>query len=234
MNQEDAWQVKSGMVAEPSRNSMQYARRLVSYIKDASTVRARVLEEWSSCPSVEEIRKLRKEWEELNDYCVRQRYIIGKIDDDKPMPVYAVPPHPDLIPARVQAPHTPRPIVTQGAHSAESVDVSKLTSSKELIVAVCSQFDISARALLDKSRLTEYTQARHFLFALFVARGATNGQAGLWLGGYDPASVRNGLKRLFSDHMQDPFVRTMWRKFAPAGFKEMRDHGEFMKAVKPR
>lgn len=234
MNATDDWQVKSGMTVEPSRNSMQYARRLVSYIKDPSTVRARVLEEWSSCPSVEEIRKMRKEWEELNDHCVRQRWIRDKIDDTKPMPVYAVPPHPDIIPARIRTPAIPRPIVTQGLHSAETVDVSKLTSSKELIVAVCSQFDLSARALLDRSMLAEYTQVRHFLFALFVARGATNGQAGIWLGGYDPSSVRNGLKRLFSDHMDDPFVRTMWRKFAPDRFKEMRDHGEFIKEVKTR
>jgi len=234
VNETDNWQVRSGMTSDPSRNAMQYVRRLVSYIKDPSTVRARTLEEWSTCPSIEEITKMRKEWEDLNDWRNRggvNAYTNEPVSDSP----YRLPVHPDLRPARAPRDYkAKRPPVTLTHTNQSIVDVSKLTSTIEVIVAVCVQFDVSAKALMEKSKLPEYVQVRHFLCALFLARGASKAQAGGYIGGYDRSAVRFGLKAMFNEHMEDPFVRTMWRKFAPPLFKEVRDLEAFEKHYKVR
>lgn len=201
----------------PHDRAEMYCKRLVSYIKDVSTVRVRCLDMFGRAPSIEEIaiwrsdhiRTLEKRAGER--ICFNDEIVIPKVlklpERPKPRPNNRI---------RQENPLTNKAFVHNDMRSASDV-----------VVACAAAFGLTYHDLCGESRLKQIVAPRHLAFAVLKARGNSYPNCGKHLGGRDHSTVIHGCRKFFDKGLRNPDMVKAWEKLAPCIFKAVRTFEEF-------
>lgn len=175
-----------------------YARRLASYLRDPSTIRARTMDLFGKSPSLEEIRRL---------------IPVRSVPVEKPKPV----------PVVKEAAPEPEPKVVQ----IPVIMSTPMKTPTEVIVACAKPFKLTYQDLEGPSRNAYVVKPRWLAFAVLKARGSSYSQIGKRVGGRDHSTIIHGIQRFFAKTINDPVYLAAWMKLAPCKFKMVRTLEEF-------
>ncbi|MFC0204711.1 helix-turn-helix domain-containing protein [Novosphingobium soli] len=237
------WFGVSGMPDRMPAEAQAYARRLTRYISDASTVRARTLEEFGQAPPVEKIRGWRAErvaeiegrraarkpdeFVNMEGRAANEDELeidldalgaaiaarLAKLEIVDTVP--AVPLRPSAAPLSPDLQQTlARPIRGQPR------------THREVVSHCARRFGLKAEDLLGSSRKRPVVRARQFTATLLRARGNSYPAAGRYLGNMDHSTVIHSVRTLFLVGMQDPDTVEAWMELAPCATKFARSPEE--------
>jgi hypothetical protein len=169
-----------------------YARRLASYIKDASTIRARTLDEYGQSPTLDRIKEMLREIaleKTMHDY------------GEAIAPSDAIPEPPPYIPPD-EPPVLPKDIVTDVAH--------RFRLSYDAVVSASRKADVKrVRFLLVALfRARGRAAASQFTFS--------NAQIGKWLGGRDHSTIRHAEQQWPELAKRHPRYAEVYREYITA------------------
>lgn len=181
-----------------------YARRLASYIRDASTIRARTLDMFGHAPSLDSIRGM-VEFEQRERKARSEHYYggTGLIDDDgrpwkprslvQPLPskrVYVLEPQPT--PGEAE----PLPLPET---------LPALFSPAEIIESVAKAYGQTKADMMSRVRTRRIAHVRSAVCYVLKQRGNSFPQIGRWLGGRDHSTIIDACERF-----EDRATATDW------------------------
>ncbi|AOR77205.1 helix-turn-helix domain-containing protein [Novosphingobium resinovorum] len=233
------WFASSGFTDEEPSTANGYAQRLIRYIRDPSTVRARVMDRFSSAPPIENIRQWRSDWERLVEHRKSMRApeefqeeagLSSDIPDEDPDEVFAqLAAHIVVDPFTLPVPAAPAP-AAEFAPPGRSMDDEPINTSarnhREVIERCARRFDLTAEALLGGSRKRPIARVRQFTAAVLRARGNSYPQVGRYLNDMDHSTVIHAVRATFFVNMRDPAFVTAWMAEAPCVTKFARSPQE--------
>ena len=231
------WYGQSGLPDNDAGTPNAYARRLVRYISDPSTVRARTLDAYGKAPTREMISNWRdawvaeKEWgrlarspeEENEDNLVDQictsvaQRIVG-LEVDLP----AV--------ANDQPDTTPREPV-----ALPSIDRSVPLATISEVLAECARVaSVTVVDIVGPSRFAIVVRARQFAATVLRARGNSYPNVGRYIGDRDHSTIMHSVQQFFEIGILDPKYERAWMALAPCVTKMARSKAELDILMVPR
>lgn len=196
-----------------------YAERLVRYISDPSTVRARVLEQFGRAPAIDKITAMRAEHVRIEQARKRQFRI-------------------EAWPEKEPEPRAPKPapvkIAAKPTKSPKSVVYWRdmpMNTAREVIAAVAAAMGVDARDIIGPSRVGKIVRPRHLAATILKARGNSYPQVARFLGRSDHSSAFNSVHKFFCVMMRDPMVASLWHDMAPAHVKHVKTLDEYKAVV---
>ena len=228
------WFSQSGIPDTDPGSANAYARRLVRYIADPSTVRARTLDAYGKAPSREMISNWRAAWvaekdwrkevrspedfddeaERIDKLCasIAQRIIGGDVEPAAPAN--------DLTPTV--------PPLTAGSFDLEAyVERPVLPVTYTDVLADCARFTgISVEELVGASRKAPIVRARQFAATVLRARGNSYPCVGRYLGDRDHSTIIHAVHKFFDLGLRDPMYVRAWMAVAPCVAKIARSADE--------
>jgi hypothetical protein len=198
---------------------LDYARRLVRYISDPSTVRVRVLERHGIAPPVERIRSLRQEWVEVIEHRAGHNYTYGMTDAERRAEERRSQPAPKPTPPPALKPPTlklvePEPQPAPEPEPQEPKQYVMITPA-DVIDAVADICDVSHGEIIGTLRDQEFVKPRNLVCALLRARGGSLTNIGKRIGGRDHSTVMNSLRKFFDRDLRFDTIRRGWMHLAP-------------------
>ena len=213
-----------------------YAQRLVQYISDPSTVRARTLDEYGKAPPVATIRGWRDNHVAVLEARRAARAPDADLDwcDDDTI---------DLAIAERLAVETTAATVSFNASCGESAaeganDASddedhvvsetrrQALTSAEVIQACAARCGVSAEDMVGPSRKTHIVKARQFAATVLRARGNSYPAIGRFIGDRDHSTMMYSVGAFFAVAKRDPFYISAWMSEAPCVAKIARTAAE--------
>lgn len=168
-----------------------YAKHLSRYISDASTVRARVMDEYGRAPSVDSIREMQDR--------ARASAIVADDDgveseDFRVTGIVDIGPTPKVQPPEKKAaPATPLEIIADIARRM-NVDIADMTGP-------------------GRRRFGQLARALHLAAGVLRARGNSYPQIGKWLGGRDHSTIINLDKKLPRTMAKHPEIAKLYQDY---------------------
>lgn len=203
------------------------ARRLASYISDASTVRVRVLDQFGRAPKVERIRQMRAEY--LRERELRIASLSLDPLEEEPTwfkPLSLVKP-PKIAVDKLVLTH-------YADSSSEGTDEPRpdwrevrLITASDVIHACSLVFDVSIGEILGETRQRDVAHARHLAATILKARGGSYPQVAYRLNRGDHTTVMNSLKSFFGAVIRREGMEEIYDHLAPTAFVGIRTIGEF-------
>lgn len=177
---------------------MTYARRLASYIKDASTIRARTMDEYGRAPTIDQIKEMQAEHRRM-----AQMHDYGEAIEENDFQVDTLFREPEnkkavKIPP-FQLRNRPKPI-----------------DYREVIAAVANSAGYSISAIVGNSRIDEIAAVRCICICLLSERGNSFSQIGKWLGGRDHTTISHSKKRLSHFVGKYPSIGRVYHEYRAA------------------
>lgn len=178
------------------QSHMVYARRLASYIKDPSTVRARTLSEYGAAPTIDQIRAMRAE-----HIRITQMHDYGEAIEESDFQVegffrdYVKTPKIPVFEARGR----PAPV-----------------GHKEAVADIAGRFGYSLGDIAGTSRIDKIAAVRCICICLLKERGNSLSQIGQWLGGRDHTTVSHSTKRLSHFVGKYPSIGRVYHEYRAA------------------
>ena len=227
------WFACGGLPEREAKSANAYAQRLIRYIADASTVRARCLDEFGTAPPVEKIRRWRADWARLVERRRAQRaaHDYGEEDpdldaaNDDPAPSDTFEAFCATVALRLAAIEAPQPGAPP-AEQAPRLPRAPLRTHGEVIERCAVLCGVSPEAVLGMSRKHAVVRARQLAATVLRARGNSYPQVGRFLGGIDHSSVIHAVRVLFDVKMRDPAMVEAWMIAAPCAAKFARSAEE--------
>lgn len=224
-NSHHDWFARSGFpFVSEDRDCTVYVRRLVRYISDASTVRARTLDHFGYAPDLPTIRKLRQEWLDeiayrtaaLNTYgewraLKRNKARAEKMQAAREVKLRIVPKEPPPLPVEQKA--EPLPVAARG---------HMLRTATDVIDACADACGVSHGELIGTMRDRPIAKARNLCAAVLRARGNSLNITGRLLGKRDHTTIINAIHRFFTREMEQPEFAAAWASLAPCVMKAAR------------
>lgn len=183
------------------------ASRLVQYISDVSTVRMHVLNEFGRAPSREEIREMRREFQEY-----RRKMADWLTIEEWPEEAQQKAPQ--------KAPEPKNPCVIEKP----AVFWWKLPSNtaREVIRVCALAMDCTLEEVLGPKRVQRICVARHLAATILKARGNSYPQVARHLGRTDHSSSINSVEKFFDVVIRDPMAADVFDRIAPKEFRGIR------------
>lgn len=155
-----------------------YALRLSKYIKDASTVRARTMEQFGRAPSIDDIRDMIAEQARVKAL-EHNTYLLPKHDGR----------FKSTLPKLVAAP--PPPVAEEPPFDAPPW-VGGFLDVKDRITKVAQSFGLTYDDIVGRNRRPYICNVRYLVIVLLIERGNSRSKIGQWLGGRDHSTICNG------------------------------------------
>lgn len=213
------WFGSSGFPDNLPSDARAYAKRLITYISDASTVYARTMNEFGKSPPKEMIRKWRAEY-------------VAEVEGRKA----AVAPAPDLeysddadaifaaIAERlvVDGHVKPEPLILGPAIESVVVEPAALVPGvmptrlppvtiTEIVEDCAARIGVSTEDILSRRKSNEIAHARQFAATVLRARGSSYPAVGRILGGRDHSTMMHAVKAFFRRLETDPRYLYAWQ-----------------------
>lgn len=240
------WFATSGLPDYLPNSAASYAQRLVRYISDASTVRARVMEQYGRAPAVDQIRGWRADWLALvasradgrngDDY--DEEYGLDASNDDD-FPGWAPAP---ILPARTakDIDHVPEPVIAavepQPAQRPAAIpkpNFGRAITKREIMEQCAATCGVPLEDILGHSRNRRLVHARQFTAAILRARGNSYPQIGAILD-RDHSTIIHAVRSFFYVVAREPAFAAAWMKLAPCMTKVARTPAELDKLLRVR
>jgi len=195
-----------------------YAQHLISYLRDDSTVRARVADRYGTKLSIAEIAALRLEAEVSR---ARREHVV-RVDEPEDSDAYDF---------RMSA----RPFRWQDEAIAEDcnlaaqreekareaaaafVRTTRHVSTPKLLAAIGLVVGVPAADLCGGGRAVRIMRGRCLAYAVLRGRGHPWAQVSAMLGGRTHASAIHGARQFFDRWIREPDLLSAWRSLAPCG-----------------
>lgn len=191
------------------------AERLVKYISDASTVRARVLDHYGRAPKIEAIRKLR------DDHLVRQEQLRAYFDvGEEESELEPFKPASLVKTVARTAPVAPVEIVLK-------VPSQQLHTASDVIQACARCMVVPVSDILGRSRYRRHAYARHLIAAVLKARGSSYPQIAARLKRDDHTTIMSGVRKFFSAVIRDERIAAAYDRMVPPAFQGVRTFDAF-------
>lgn len=177
----------------PIDTAHHYAEYLASYISDPSTIRSHTLDQFGMAPNMEAIQEMRAKviasraqpWNGL----MGDKYIGSKYDIVEPVqPVAKVIP---FVPRNRPPPLDPDEIIKQ----------------------IANELGSSYSEIIGKSKPRRVTRVRFLIAGLFVERGNSYSQTGMFLGGRDHKTAHHACNVLRDMLKRDPALTAIYKKY---------------------
>ncbi|AIT81239.1 helix-turn-helix domain-containing protein [Novosphingobium pentaromativorans] len=234
------WFASCGLPDSEPVTAAAYAQRLVRYISDASTVRARVLDRYTTAPSLEKIRGWREDWTGL----VASRAALRAVDeeewaeeaDDEPEQDYAR-----------SIGHLASSVVERSRRLAvvlrrenvvppppvKRVPAWPAITINDVMERCGDPFGITVGEIIGKSRKRDIVRVRQLTATVLRARRNSYPQIGRFMGGRDHSTAIHSVKAFFDVGMRDQAFVDAWMANAPCVLKAARsaDELDFMMGV---
>lgn len=203
-----AWRHTGGLpdlndsTCEGPGSRQRYAKRLVRYISDPSTVQVRTLERYGEPRiSISLIQKWREQWlKEIGKY---------KAPEEEPKPVEVSEPI-QLFPA---APVTPK----------EHAD--------QIIQKVADKFNFTFGEVIGTMRQRHFVYARNMACALLYARYGNYNNVAKRMNRRDHSTIISAVGFFFERDLNVSHVRKIWMQLAPPEIREITSLYEFLKVT---
>lgn len=225
-----AWFAQGGLADTEDYDATAHARRLVRYISDASTVRARTLDRYGTAPPIATIRKMRDSWTGIVAARAASRTCANVPDepelmagDDEYFDDIS-----DAIAALAvrsqRAAQPPRRVVVAAPGLPVVLPPPLLipVTQREILARCAAVCGLTAEDILGKSRKAVVVRARQFVTTVLRARGNSYPMVGRYLGGVDHSTVIHSVRTFFNRGIQDPAYVTAWMSEAPCAMKMVR------------
>jgi chromosomal replication initiator protein len=208
-----------------------YAARLVTYIRDNSTVRARVADRFgrSRLPSIERIAEIRSETIALREEIAR-RY-----DVDEPTEAdefdFCPTSEPFSVRTAVRRRRDQQARLEQlsrlhRAEEARARQIVTVANPRTMLENVIRFRGISRAILLSRSRFRKDVQNRTLAYALMRTCAVSWPVIGRMMGGRDHTTIMDGARVFFERDRHDPELSAAWEKLAPCIFRAVRTFEE--------
>jgi hypothetical protein len=207
-----------------------YARRLVRYISDPSTVRIRTMEVFGISPSIEAIRAMRENLvatrtarvEAALNYGIAYERTRARTNEKRratrgspSKPVMAVPAPPAPVEIELEEP-VPAPVPADAARLLTGIDV----------VDACADYcGISHGELIGSSREVPFVRARNLAVAILRARNNSYPIIGRFVH-REHTTVMHAANRFFEREIADPRMLAAWNAMAPEHTRHCRSLDE--------
>lgn len=232
------WYEQNGLPDTTDSTPAAYARRLVRYIADASTVRVRVIEEHGWSPPVEKIRVWREDWLAL--VASRHGRPWANDPDELEEPANDDALDVDEICASIAArlvevgadgfddlqpdpPAPPAPVFTADILR----PISRIARNHREVIEDCATIcGVSAEDIVGKSRCRRLVLPRQFTATVLRARRNSYPQVGRYLGDRDHSTAVHSVRTFFDKGMREPGMCEAWMRMAPCAAKFVRSIDE--------
>lgn len=231
------WYATSGLPDVAPAGASAYAQRLARYISDPSTVRVRVLDEYGASPSIDTIRRWRKEWTDFvalraaqrdPDDWDEERGLDPANDDTSTIDEICARIAARLVSVGVDAEDevTPPATVIVAQPAPLLVPLQYPRTTREVIEFCAGISGVTAEEIISRSRKRTAVRARQFVAAVLRARGGSYPQVGRWTGGRDHSTAIHSVRVFFDLCMPDPKIAAAWMKVVPCALKMARTADE--------
>ncbi|TCM17229.1 chromosomal replication initiator protein [Novosphingobium sp. PhB165] len=229
------WFGRSGFPDIVPSGANAYAKRLVQYISDPSTVRARTMDEYGKAPSLENIRRWRADWvNEIAERRAARAPVDDHHDDDNEVNGICTAIAERLVAA--SAAHVlPGGGVIAGTLSGAANDAEEhfegdtreqAVTYMEVIQACAARCGETVEDLLGPSRSRSIVRARQFTATVLRSRGNSYPSVGRFMGNRDHSTIMHSVGVFFAVGMRDPFFVRAWMAEAPCATKMARTAAE--------
>lgn len=207
------------------------AQQLVRYIRDDSTVRARLGDQFgaSGLLTRERIAEIRR-WSEAQDRRVVKFEIGEPVEGDEIdfAPVFRKVCRPSAKAEREAREAKAAALAAALSRAPGPLGKpSKPTTPETLIAAVAAAGGFSVATLKSRSRSRAVIEWRALAITLLVARGNSHSEAGRRLGDRDHSTAVNLRQKFFWRSIRKPEVAAVWQVLAPCVFGAARTEDEF-------
>lgn len=198
----------------------QYAQRIARYITDASTVRARTLDQYGRAPSLDQIRKWQAYAREARAFVRRAAEMNAPAEGECP-DFWQTPGFAGLAARRKMHGAAHAQLMAQQHIDAIRVDV---ITARDILQETARAFGYSLDDLVGKCRDPELVKVRHFSMWVLTKRGRLSQAAIGRLMNRDHSSVIYGVRQFES--AATPDQRELGMKIARMGMEPVEQTGE--------
>ncbi|WP_313434338.1 helix-turn-helix domain-containing protein [Novosphingobium sp.] len=229
------WFGTSGFPDREPSDARAYAKRLVTYIADASTVRAHTMNRFGRSPTKEQIRNWRALHVAETEAARTSRAPVVEITpgsevDDLCATIAARLVHGGHLngsdAADLEIDPDPVMEVVEALEPGEKPTRQRPLTTDEVIRDCAERVGSSPAEILGTSRKAVSVRARQFVVAVLRARGNSYPATGRFLGGRDHATMVHSVKAFFAVGMKDPLYVNAWMAAAPCATKFARSPAE--------
>ncbi|EQB09723.1 hypothetical protein [Novosphingobium lindaniclasticum] len=194
-----------------------YAQHLISYLRDDSTVRARVADRYGARLSIAEIAALRLEAElsrARREHVVR----VGEPEDSDEYD-FRVSARPFRWQDEALAKHgDPAQREARAREAAATfVRTTRHVSTPKLLAAIGMVIGVPASDLCGSGKAARIMRGRSLAYAVLRGRGNTWARVAAMLGDRTHASAMHGARQFFDKWIREPDLLSAWRSLAPSG-----------------
>lgn len=220
------WFSQSGFSDTPPAGAVAYAKRLVRYIGDASTVRARTMDEYGKAPPLANIRRWRADWLSEVEAKRASRAPVGEpeVTDDVDIICAAIAMR--LVAASADAIDSAAALAAANDVHGASDTRSKPVTYLEVLQSCAARCELTVEQLLGSSRSRSVVRARQFAATVLRARGNSYPCVGRFMGDRDHSTIMHSVGVFFTVGMKDPFFVDAWMAEAPCVTKMARSAAE--------
>lgn len=220
------WFGSSGFSDQELRSARDYAKRLVTYISDASTVYANTMAEYGKSPPKEMIRKWREDYVAEREGRTQTRLLVDDYQENDEIDAictaiaerlvsgeYLEPGFSLLSSAEPAAVHPgdlriaePEPL-EPGVMPTRQPPVTTL----EVIEHIAAMVGSTSADILGRDKRNVTVRARQFVATVLRARGSSYPAIGRMLDGRDHATMMHSVKTFFDRGIKDPLYARAWQ-----------------------
>lgn len=228
------WFGASGYSADVDtlRGPRDYARHLISYLRDDSTVRARVADRHAIRLPLAEIAAMRAEIDAVRERRAQSLSVAEPmLSDEFDFRVSDRPFHWQNEAHCAKAQDQARREEEKRRAAAAFARTSRHICTPSLLAAIGGLVGVSPADICGEGRTVRVMRGRCLAYAVLRARGNSWPQVAAMLGGRSHASAIHGARQFFDRWIREPDLLKAWRSLAPCVVGSALTYEEFAKMV---